>query len=379
MAMRLTSRNTAMMMPTRRTIITIEAPRSRRRSGLVVVMAIFGLAVIGTAGAFGYRAMFGGSVLPTLPPIIKASNGPNKVAPAYADSQASNANDSRPAGAATTGSTESLVSREEQPVTIEPPRATPRVVSTIPIITGQGSGQGLPSGLSAPAQACTQPGGLRPHSVRGRFPLAAAAAMVAAPPPRRQLRRCRRRAPGFLGTEENPHRHHPRRSIRQCGRCTGFDGSGRASCRAVADPCRRCPADRSAAFRAECAHVDCSGQPSWCAGAAANADGSATRECADGGRQHGRHPGCWPLAVVVMPFRSRLSAAKAMPRRAFRSLQAKYPNQLGGRAPIIRRADLGEKGTFYRALVGPFASAEEAAGLCSGLKAAGGNCIVQRH
>jgi hypothetical protein len=64
---------------------------------------------------------------------------------------------------------------------------------------------------------------------------------------------------------------------------------------------------------------------------------------------------------------------------AFRALQAKYPNQLSGRAPIIRRADLGDKGTFYRALVGPFASAEEAAGLCSGLKAAGGNCIVQRN
>src|SRR6202043_2915494 len=36
---------------------------------------------------------------------------------------------------------------------------------------------------------------------------------------------------------------------------------------------------------------------------------------------------------------------------AFRALQAKYPNQLSGRAPIIRRADLAEKGTFYRALV----------------------------
>jgi hypothetical protein len=64
---------------------------------------------------------------------------------------------------------------------------------------------------------------------------------------------------------------------------------------------------------------------------------------------------------------------------AFRALQAKYPNQLSGRAPIIRRADLGDKGTFYRALVGPFASAEEAAALCSGLKAAGGTCIVQRN
>jgi hypothetical protein len=63
----------------------------------------------------------------------------------------------------------------------------------------------------------------------------------------------------------------------------------------------------------------------------------------------------------------------------FRALQGKFPDQLNGREPIIRRADLGEKGTFYRAYVGPFASPEEAAQLCSGLKAAGGNCIVQRN
>jgi cell division septation protein DedD len=74
---------------------------------------------------------------------------------------------------------------------------------------------------------------------------------------------------------------------------------------------------------------------------------------------------------------SQRSEAEA--QAAFRSLRAKYPDQLSGRQPIIRRADLGSKGVYYRALVGPFASADEAAGLCSGLKAAGGTCIVQRN
>jgi hypothetical protein len=64
---------------------------------------------------------------------------------------------------------------------------------------------------------------------------------------------------------------------------------------------------------------------------------------------------------------------------AFRSLQAKYPSQLSGREPIIRRADLGAAGIYYRALVGPFASAEKAAKLCNGLKAAGGDCIIQKN
>jgi cell division protein FtsN len=43
---------------------------------------------------------------------------------------------------------------------------------------------------------------------------------------------------------------------------------------------------------------------------------------------------------------------------------------------FIRRADLGAAGTYYRALVGPFASAEKAAKLCNGLKAAGGDCVI---
>jgi cell division septation protein DedD len=62
----------------------------------------------------------------------------------------------------------------------------------------------------------------------------------------------------------------------------------------------------------------------------------------------------------------------------FRALRAKFPSQLGGREPIIRRADLGAKGVYYRALVGPFASVDQAAGMCSSLKASGGTCIVQR-
>jgi hypothetical protein len=79
-------------------------------------------------------------------------------------------------------------------------------------------------------------------------------------------------------------------------------------------------------------------------------------------------------AVQVTSERSE-SRAQA----AFRALQAKYPNQLSGHQPIIRRADLGAAGIYYRALVGPFASAEKAAKMCSGLKAAGGDCVIQKN
>jgi cell division septation protein DedD len=84
-----------------------------------------------------------------------------------------------------------------------------------------------------------------------------------------------------------------------------------------------------------------------------------------------------PSGGTYVQVTSRRSEGEA--QAEFRALQAKFPGQLSGREATIRRADLGEKGTYYRALVGPFASAEEAAQLCSGLKAAGGNCIVQRN
>lgn len=78
-------------------------------------------------------------------------------------------------------------------------------------------------------------------------------------------------------------------------------------------------------------------------------------------------------AVQVTSQRSEAEA-----QAEFRALRAKFPTQLGGRAPIIRRADLGAKGVYYRALVGPFASMDQAAGMCSSLRAAGGSCLVQR-
>lgn len=64
---------------------------------------------------------------------------------------------------------------------------------------------------------------------------------------------------------------------------------------------------------------------------------------------------------------------------SYRALQGKFPSVLGSRAALIKRADLGDKGVFYRAMIGPFDSAEDAAQLCGNLKTAGGQCVVQRN
>jgi hypothetical protein len=64
---------------------------------------------------------------------------------------------------------------------------------------------------------------------------------------------------------------------------------------------------------------------------------------------------------------------------SYRALQSKFPTVLGSRTPVIKRADLGDKGVYYRAMVGPFASSDEASQFCGSLKTAGGQCVVQRN
>jgi len=74
---------------------------------------------------------------------------------------------------------------------------------------------------------------------------------------------------------------------------------------------------------------------------------------------------------------SQRSEAEA--QASFRALQVKYPSQLGSRSSFVKRVDLGAKGIYYRAMVGPFSSSGEARQFCTDLKAAGGNCVVPQN
>ena len=64
---------------------------------------------------------------------------------------------------------------------------------------------------------------------------------------------------------------------------------------------------------------------------------------------------------------------------SYRAMQNKFPAALRSRPPVIKRADLGSKGVYYRTMVGPFGSTEEAAKFCGNLKSAGGQCHIQRN
>jgi hypothetical protein len=63
---------------------------------------------------------------------------------------------------------------------------------------------------------------------------------------------------------------------------------------------------------------------------------------------------------------------------SYQLLQTKFPAVLGSRATTVKRVD-GNGGVLYLAMVGPFATADEAFDVCERLKAAGGECIVQRN
>ena len=60
-------------------------------------------------------------------------------------------------------------------------------------------------------------------------------------------------------------------------------------------------------------------------------------------------------------------------RAVYRMLQEKYPDVLGQRDAVIRRADIGGQGTYYRVEVGPL-SQGQADQLCGTLRQAGSQC-----
>lgn len=75
--------------------------------------------------------------------------------------------------------------------------------------------------------------------------------------------------------------------------------------------------------------------------------------------------------VQLAAFRDEPSA-----RDAFKNLQAKYPDLLGSRAIDIQRADLAEKGIYYRLRAG-YMDKATADRLCADLGAQGQGCLVR--
>jgi hypothetical protein len=88
-------------------------------------------------------------------------------------------------------------------------------------------------------------------------------------------------------------------------------------------------------------------------------------------------PPVGPSGGVFVQVSAQKSEGAA--RSTYRGLQVKFPAILGKFDANIQRADLGEKGVFYRVRVGPFALAD-AQKICGSYKADGGSdCLIARH
>ena len=316
-----------------------------RRSGLALVVGVLCLVTIGAASAFGYRAMFGGALVPSLPPIIKASGEPNKIVPPSATG-------TNRADASGQNSGEKLVPREEQPVPIEPQNAPPRVVATIPVLPQ--SSAVPPPGLAAqpvPAQSFPPPPSAPPSSApapttQSTEPKKVHTVLIKPEQHNSVAPAARSNAPESIAPHSASHTVAPSSPNAPLALVpTAQGGTAQGATPRVAP--------RSQVARAEPGP----GAPLSTAPAAVSSGASA------GG-----------YSVQVTSQRSEAEA-----QASYRELQAKYPAQLGGHHATIHRADLGGKGTYYRAMIGPYPSAEAAAGMCSSIKAAGGSCLVQRN
>src|SRR6266581_3758980 len=306
-----------------------EEPVRKRGGGLMTVAIVLGLAVVGTGGAFAYRT-YVGSPRTGEPPIIRADAGPTKIVPSSA-----NGTSKLPDRMAAGDGTEKIVPREEAPMDVNA-KSGPRVV--FPSLN-QNANPPSPASVAStalpPASAgngtlsSNEPRKIRTLSVKGDQPDAAATPVGSTPPPAKPTPATRSVANANASTANAPMPLTPQ------------GGS----------PPAAAPADTRAARVA--------------AATPTNPDQAAPAAAASAGGGY---------LVQVSSQRNEADA-----QASFRALQGKFPAVLGSREPVIKRADLGEKDVYYRAMVGPFGSSDEATQFCGSLKTAGGQCVIQRN
>jgi len=335
----------------------------------MVIAGVFALVVVGTAGAFSYRALFGPTGPSAQPPVIKAESAPSKIVPAsnrdtQSIKQITDRVDAR-------GQGEKLVSREEQPVEI---KDKPAGVMFPP---GQdqsaSSNPALGSGVVSPDAKRVRTIAIRPDqaTIADSTPTAAAAAPMPPPrvtnaPPAKQAApaapppRVVSSAPPAVDPEPvtSPERRQP--VTRVAPVVAQHQAAAPASSNAPLSLSPNAPAPAPARVA-----------PARAATPAVRTAAVAPKQIAPTAAASGAGGG---YAVQVSSQRSEAEA-----QAAFRDQMSKYPDQLGGKQPLIHKVDLGAKGIYYRVMVGPFTTGSEASALCSSLKAAGGQCIIQRN
>ena len=312
-----------------------DEPEPRRRaSGMVTVAAVLALAVVGTGAAYAYRT-YVGTPRSGEPPIIKADNSPTKIVPAPADGVGKTPDRMLPGDGG-----EKIVSREEAPVDINS-KAGPRIA--YPPLNQNGNPPPIASVATAAPPPATAANGTIPNSeprkiktlaVKGDAENGGVPAGVAAP-----------------ATSAKP------------------AAAARTTAAAPAPPA----APRNPASANASANTPLSLSPQG--GAQPDPAPAPTRTAST--NPTATNPAPASAGGYVVQVSSQKNEAEA--QASYRALQTKFPGVLGAHSSLVKRVDLGEKGVYYRAFAGPFASADEAVQVCTSLKAAGGQCFVQRN
>ena len=310
-----------------------DEPRGGRRKGVLTVAAVLALAVVGTAGAFGYRSLFSGPGTSSPPPVIRASGEPSKVAPppANVDPSLGKFSYDRFGDA---GKDEKVVGREEKPVDVSKVAAPPRTVFPgAPVVNSPSSKTSGTTAAANPPSAIGEPKRVRTVPIR---PDQADGATQA-----------------------------PAQQPQQAQQATSVAPPRQASAASSPPFNRQAPPPVANAPLSLSPDANALPPPSVQESAPPPSRPSriATAPASGGGG----------YLVQVSSQRSEGEA-----ETAYRGIQSKYSSVLGSQPHTVRRADLGAKGVYYRAMVGPFGSREQAVQVCSSLKQAGGDCVVQQ-
>jgi hypothetical protein len=337
-----------------------DLPSPPWRDRLVIVIAVIALAGLGAVGTFAYRAVFAGAVLPALPPIINAENAPNENVPNYGDDRPSHLSQTSIASA---GSSEEFVSRWSADIQ-EPPK-------TAPISPNQSASPSSALGSGAVATIAPALPALPPANA----PLALTATSLPPPVPAPSSS-TPKKVQTVIGRSEGSGQTDTSAATAKSPEAKPSAGAappaGNQPLRLAAGAATRAPEAKQTAAVALPVGRPLSLAPDAHGHAAASPPPRSRMPAGTGTAAEASSGGGYAVAVA-----SERSVADA--EAVFRSLQAKFPDQLGGRDPIVHRTDLGPEGIYYRASIGPFASMKAAARVCSSLKAVGESCLVEKN
>ncbi|MGO4174093.1 SPOR domain-containing protein [Bosea sp. TAF32] len=319
----------------------------RSRKGLWAAAAVIAVGLVGVGATFAMRG--GSATKDGQPPMIAADRGPVKVEPANpggAEIPNQNKQIYERSAEAPQGQSK-LVNNEEQPVDVQQAARSmpPRVV-----MPGPGAGSALAAAPSAPERSITpaEPGLIPMPPVPGLG----------------EPRKVRTVAIRPDGTPVPAGIDQPIATGSAPSRSLGT-ATASAQRSAAAAPAPAAPKVQERATTPPAATTPAA--PTRLASAPA----SAAPETA---------PATAAVRAGTGDFVVQLGApgSETEARATFAALQRKYPQQLGGQSPIVRKTELAGGKTVYRLRVGPY-SREDASTMCSALQAAGGQCFIAKN